>query len=184
MEEIGFTSGKKMESNVKYLEYHLDKHGFHINLYYASLRLLPRCGLEGVLVKMCGTEEQGRIIGSALRQIVYCFKEGELKVIGISSCPGIANATIVTKALEDLPEIRSMFEVVVSAKVLQFHSISEVQTHIAEQIHRFLVTDILQRLLGTDISLPIDAALKPYKNFLLVLDCPSEGINLHCSSCC
>ncbi|XP_057503047.1 disease resistance protein RPS2-like [Actinidia eriantha] len=178
MEEICFTSGKQMESDVKYLEYRLDKYGFYINLYYASLRL-PIWGLEETLVKICGTEEQGRIIGSVIRQIVYCFKEGELKVIGISSCPGIANATIVTKALEDLLEIRSMFEVIVSAKVSQFHSISEVQTHIAEQIHRLLGTDISQRLLGTDILLPIDAALKPYKNFLLVLDCPSEGINLH-----
>ncbi|CAL5348305.1 unnamed protein product [Camellia sinensis] len=139
----------------------LAKYDFDINLYYASLKM------AGIAVQ---AERYELISGAerynfAIRQILQCVKGELLKVIGISG----QDAEMVTKDLADLPEMRSMFAVVISVFVSQCRSISEVQTHIAEQIHRLVVTEI---------SLPLDEALKPYK-FLLFLHCDDEKTDLH-----
>ncbi|KAF5962214.1 hypothetical protein HYC85_003423 [Camellia sinensis] len=139
----------------------LAKYDFDINLYYASLKMAG-IAVQAERYELISRAEQ---YSFAIRQILQCVKGELLKVIGISD----QDAEIVTKDLADLPEIRSIFEVVISVCVSQCRSISEVQTHIAEQIHRLVVTEI---------SLPLDEALKPYK-FLLFLHCDDEKTDLH-----
>lgn len=157
---------KSVAKDVDDFEYCLDKYDFHMNLYHASLRLVSRSGLKELLELVCGTEEWRRqLIDSSIRQIIHCVKDCKPSAIGISSYSGIANAGILTKALEDLPEIKSMFGAVIGATVLPCHNVREVQTSIAQEI---------QRILGNDLSLPIT----PYK-FLLFLHCSNEKIDLH-----
>ncbi|KAF7126343.1 hypothetical protein RHSIM_Rhsim11G0064600 [Rhododendron simsii] len=156
---------ESVAKDVDDFEYCLDKYGFHMNLYHASLRLLSTSGLKEALASVCEAEERRRwIIDSAVRQIACCIKGGNLSAIGISCYAGIANAGILTKALEDLPEIKSMFGAIIRATVLPCHNVREVQTSIAQEIHR---------LVGTDLSLPF----KRYK-FLLFLHSSNEKIDL------
>lgn len=77
---------------------------------------------------------------------------------------GIANAGILTKALEDLPEIKSMFGAIIRATVLPCHNVREVQTSIAQEMNR---------LVGTGLSKPFP----PFK-FLLLLHSSNEKIDL------
>ena len=158
---------------VEVAECFLDKYRFYMNLYHASPRLLPTSGIEEAFPLISRADEHHRVIGSAIRQILHCIKGGQVKVIAISGNAGIVNGRAVSKALEDLPEIRSMFEVVISVSVSLCKSINdsidEVRTAIAEQMHR---------LVGADMSLPLDEALKSY-NFLLFLHCCNAKIDLH-----
>ncbi|PSS19421.1 Disease resistance protein [Actinidia chinensis var. chinensis] len=170
---INTTTFNEVLTVVKVAEYFLDKYSFYMNLYHVSLRFLPTSGLEEAFALISRADEHHRVVGSAIRQILHCIKGGHVKVIAISGNAGIVNGRTVSKALEDLPEMRSMFEVVISVSVSLCQSmndsIDEVRTAIAEQMHR---------LVGADMSLPLDEALKSY-NFLLFLHCCNEEIDLH-----
>ncbi|KAI8003475.1 putative disease resistance protein [Camellia lanceoleosa] len=133
---------------------------FVVKLYDASLR--RHCNREPQHDRQ---EVEVHIIGSAVRQIFHFFEGGQLKVIGISGYRPV----MVREALKDQSVKRGLFNLVISVRVQEDYGICEVQNSIAQEIHR---------ITGTDISLPIDEALKPY-NFLLFLDCRNQIIDLH-----
>uniref|UniRef100_A0A5B7B1M6 Lipoxygenase n=1 Tax=Davidia involucrata TaxID=16924 RepID=A0A5B7B1M6_DAVIN len=96
----------------------------------------------------------------AIRQISKCIKEGEIRRIGISGFL----AEKVAEALKDLPEIRSMFDVVLCISVSRHHTIKEIERDIALQINEIRRTATSKAPLG---------------NFLLLLDCINEDGDLH-----
>ncbi|GMP79238.1 hypothetical protein CsSME_00034865 [Camellia sinensis var. sinensis] len=89
-----------------------------------------------------------RVIDSSVRQILHCFEAEQLKVIAISRY----SAEMLTAALEYQSVKRGMFNLVINV--------------------------CIHGLTGTDISLPLDETLKPYK-FLLFLDCRKQIIDPH-----
>ncbi|KAI8026807.1 putative disease resistance protein [Camellia lanceoleosa] len=99
-----------------------------------------------------------RAITSSICLVSRCIMEERMKLIAISG----HGAGKAVKALKDIPEIQSKFDVVLDISVSQHHSNEEVLMDITKQIHGHEFPE-------TDILLPLDELLKPY-NFLLMLD--------------
>ncbi|KAL7205710.1 hypothetical protein ACSBR2_018606 [Camellia fascicularis] len=99
-----------------------------------------------------------RAITSSICLFSRCIMEERMKLIAISG----HGAGKAVKALKDIPEIQSKFDVVLYISVSQHHSNEEVLMDITKQIHGHEFPE-------TDILLPLDELLKPY-NFLLMLD--------------
>ncbi|GKC35957.1 disease resistance protein [Tanacetum coccineum] len=106
-------------------------------------------------------------IVSARDQALRCINDLKVKIIGISG----TDAWEVADALNDLPELQSVFDMVLFVRVKDHNSMEELLNHIEEEIHRFK-----RRSSETGNIIDVSDNLL---NCLLFVDCSEDFIDLH-----